>query len=179
MCALLGAAVETPHLKLFIILAIATGGRTTALLELTWDRVNFAEGWIDLGTPGEIGADDITHKGYQKGRAKVAMNDMSRAALADMYDWRMSDHVIEWAGRPIRSVKKSFARAAKSAGLEGVTPHTIATWCAEDGIEMQEIARLLGHKRATTTEAHYAKPDARASKKAASVLPERLKVVGE
>ena len=43
------AAAETPHIKLFIILGLATAGRMTAILELSWDRVDFTQGTIRLG----------------------------------------------------------------------------------------------------------------------------------
>ena len=75
-----------PHLKLFAILAITTGGRSKATLELTWDRVNFAEGWIDLRLEDD-GDHDITFKGYKRGRARVHMNDLVRAALIEHYQW--------------------------------------------------------------------------------------------
>ena len=35
------AATDTPHVRLFIVLALATAGRMTAILDLTWDRVDF------------------------------------------------------------------------------------------------------------------------------------------
>ena len=64
------AAADTPHVRLFIILALATGARMTALLELTWDRVNFERGTIQLGDGRQ----------RRKGRATVPMNDHARAA---------------------------------------------------------------------------------------------------
>ena len=38
------------HIKLFMVLALTTAGRMTALLELTWDRVDFDKGIIKLAT---------------------------------------------------------------------------------------------------------------------------------
>lgn len=44
-------AAAMPHVKLFITLALATAGRASAILGLTWQRVNFARGTIDLRDP--------------------------------------------------------------------------------------------------------------------------------
>jgi integrase len=44
------AAAETPHVRLFIVLALATAGRMAAILELTWDRVDFERRTIQLGS---------------------------------------------------------------------------------------------------------------------------------
>ncbi len=40
-----------PHLRLFAVLAIATGGRMSAILDLTWDRIDFERGQILLDNP--------------------------------------------------------------------------------------------------------------------------------
>lgn len=41
------AAAELPHLRLFILLALYTGARKTAILELEWSRVDFDEDIIN------------------------------------------------------------------------------------------------------------------------------------
>src|SRR5262249_31474822 len=41
------AACAMPHVRLFTILAMATGARMGAILGLTWDRVDFEHGLID------------------------------------------------------------------------------------------------------------------------------------
>jgi integrase len=65
--------------------------------------------------------------------------------------------VIEWAGKPVASVKKSFAAAVARAGLDDVTPHTAATWMAEAGTPIIEIAKLLGHTDPRVTYNTYAR----------------------
>jgi integrase len=47
---LLGACTM-PHIRLFAILAIGTAGRMGAILDLTWDRIDFAAGLIHLDDP--------------------------------------------------------------------------------------------------------------------------------
>ena len=82
--------------------------------------------------------------------------------LALMREAAATDHVIEWAGKPVKSIKRAFRRAVKDAGLgKDVTPHvlrhTAASWMAEAGIPMAEIAAVLGHRDSRTTERIYAK----------------------
>jgi integrase len=145
------AAAVTPHLRLFVVLALATAGRMTAILELTWDRVDLERGVIRLGL-GER---------RRKGRATVPMTDRARAALLEAARARTSDHVIEWGGEAVGKIRKAFAAAAKAADLPWCTPnvlrHTAAVWMAEAGVPMAEIAQYLGHTDSRITERVYAR----------------------
>lgn len=139
-----------PHVRLFVVLALATGGRASALLELTWDRVDFRRGRIDLGSGDG-----------NKRRAVVPMTETARAALSQARAAARTDYVIEYADRPVASIKKGFARAAARAGLEDVTPHvlrhTAAVWMAEAGVPLEEIGQYLGHSDLRTTYRVYAR----------------------
>lgn len=140
------------HVRLFIVLALTTGGRKEALLQLTWDRVDLERGMIQLG--------DGTRR--IKGRATVPMTEQARAELLKAKKAALTDHVIEWAGKPVVSIKTGFNRAVARAGLgRDVTPHvlrhTAAVWMAEDGHSMNEIAQYLGHSNTTVTEKVYAR----------------------
>jgi integrase len=146
-------AAETPHLRLYLNLAIATGGRNAAVLELTWDRVDFQRNLIHLGEPGASRP--------RKGRASVPMTDTLRAALSNALAIKRTDRVIEYGGEPIASVRTALGKAVKRAGLPKVTPHMLrhssACWMAEDGVPMGEIAAYLGHSDDTITQRVYAK----------------------
>jgi len=148
--ALRDAAVSTPHLYLFLELAIATGARKTALLQLTWPQIDFPRQRIDLG----IGTKN-------KGRAVLPMTPGAQRALVVAKQVAMTHHVIEFAGKPVLDIKKSFARAVQRAGLEDVTPHVLrhsaAVWMAEAGVPMAEIAQYLGHDSLETTRKIYAR----------------------
>jgi integrase len=61
----------------------------------------------------------------------------------------VTDWVVEWEGRPVQSIKKSFEAAVERAGLgRRVTPHvlrhTCATWLMQSGVDMWEAANFLG-----------------------------------
>jgi len=155
-----------PHIRLFIILAMATGGRKEALLTLKWEQVDFVRQIIHL--------DDQKAPHKRKGRASVPMNRTILAALHEARKAALSDYVIEWNGKPVKSVKRSLAKTAEKAGLECVTAHVFrhsaARWQAEAGIPMSEIAAYLGHSDDRVTQRVYAKYSPTALKRAADVL---------
>jgi integrase len=147
---LIEAANITPHLKSFIHLAIATGARSEALLELTWGQVYFDRRQIWLG-----------NKPGGKGRATVPMTDTLVAVLTASKKTALTNYVVEYAGEKITSIKKAFGRAVIRAGLTNVHPHdmrhTAAVWMASEGIPMTQIAQYLGHRDSRVTERVYAR----------------------
>lgn len=159
-------AATLPHIKLFIILALGTGARARALLDLTWDRCDFDRGLVDLRNPKIT----VPHKG----RAIVPMNRTVRAALMDAKRVALTKNVVEWANEPVRSVKKGLAGAAKRAGLSNVSPHMLrhsaAVHMAEARISMEEIAQYLGHKNVKVTREVYARFSPDYLQNAAAVL---------
>lgn len=153
-----------PHIKLAIRLMLSTAARVTAVLELTWGRVDFERGQVNLRT-GE---------GHRKGRAIVPMTESLRVALLEARKAALSDCVVEWAGGPVKSIKKGFKAAAVEAGLPDVSPHvlrhTAAVHMAEAGVSMEEIAQFLGHSDSRITASVYARYSPEHLRKAASAL---------
>lgn len=145
-------AAETPHVKLFVTLGLATGARAGAILDLTWDRVDFEHGTIDFRRAGRVQTN--------KRRTVVPMNQRAREALQTAYEARLTDHVIEYGGKPVQSVKKSIQRLAERTGLK-VSPHvlrhTCAVWMAQADVPMQKISQYLGHTSTRVTEQVYAR----------------------
>jgi integrase len=146
----------TPHIRLFTILAMTTGARTGALMSLTWSQVNFERRIIDLNNFREE-----TSRGPQKGRAVVPINRTLMAALQEAQRGALTDFVVEWNGRPVKSVKKGLAAAGRRCGLSWVTAHVFrhsaASWMAESGVSMDRIAAFLGHSDSRITSRIYAK----------------------
>lgn len=159
------AADCAPHIRLAINLMLTTAARVGALLELTWDRVDMERGQIILRTD---------FSGPRKGRATVPINNTARAALTQARAAALSPYVIEWAGKPVKSIKRGFAVAVKSAGLEGVTPHVLRHTCAVHmagaGVPMSLISQYLGHTNTATTERIYARYQPEHLREAAEVL---------
>jgi integrase len=140
-------ATDAPHMWLFVILAFTTGGRHGAILDLTWDRIDWINGTIDLD---DKPTRDPMSRAWRKGRATVPMNALSRTALERAYAGRSCEHVIEYDSRRLTTVRQGFAGAVKRAGLAGkITPHTLrhtaATLIKEQGHDSSKIGLLLGH----------------------------------
>lgn len=166
-------AANEPHIRLAILLMLNTAARVGAILDLTWDRVDFRRGQIDLR---------IDSTGPRKGRAVVPMNATLRAGLMTAKDSAMSDYVVEWAGDRIASIRTGFNAAVKRARLKDVTPHvlrhTAAVRMASAGIPMSRISQFLGHSNTAVTERVYARysPDHLADAAAALEMP-NLRIV--
>ena len=146
-------SAKVPHIRLAILLMIGTGARNAAALELTWDRVDFDRQLINLRNPFD--------RTRRKGRATVPMNETLMRELKTAKEAALSPFVIEWAGIPVKSIKKGLKAAAKAAKLIDVSPHMLrhsaAVWLAEDGHTMQRIAQFLGHSNSRITEKVYAR----------------------
>lgn len=143
---------RTRHVLLFARLALYTGARTGAILDLTWDRVNFQTGLIDYRVPGR--------RVTKKRRTMTPMTSHLRRALLHAKKRARSQHVIEWAGQRIERVAKSFITRAELAGLSDVSPHvlrhTFASWAVQKGVPIYTVGKALGQTVASTTE-RYAK----------------------
>jgi integrase len=147
----LATECTAPHLIAWLWLARYTAARAGALLSLRWEQVDFEGRRIHLGGAGR-----------QKRRAVVPMHPDLALCLAIWKDATSSGYVIEFGGKPVKSIKRSFRAACDRAGLDkAVTPHTLrhtaASWMAEAGIPMSEIAAVLGHSDSRVTEKVYAK----------------------
>lgn len=158
------ASAVAPHVKLFIVLAIATAARAQAILDLTWNLIDLERGLIDLGeSPTRF-----------KKRATVPMTEQARKLLTKAKEAALTDFVIEHGGKQVGSVKKGFAKAAERAGLDDVSPHvlrhTAAVWMAEGGVSMSEIAQFLGHTSEKITFRTYARFSPTHLRKASALL---------
>jgi integrase len=146
------AEVKAPHAQLYALLGLYSMARPTAILELTWDRVDFERGQIDLNPRGR--------RQTKKRRPVVPLNDEAMDALEAAHKARQSEYVIERGAKPIASIKKAFQAASARSGLH-VTPymlrHTGAVWAAEAGVSMAELAQFMGHDDDSTTQKHYAR----------------------
>lgn len=141
-----------PHVELFAMLAISTGGRKSAICEAKWTQLSWNMCQLDLlGDREEVG---------NKGRATVPLGDRMMHRLREAYEGRLTEYIIEYAGKPVKDIKKGVRLTAQRAGLK-VHPHmfrhSAAVWMAEDRVPMSEIAAFLGHKDSRITERVYAK----------------------
>lgn len=152
-------ACREDYLRLFVQIALYTGARKGAILELRWDQVDLDRRLIHLNPTGRLQT--------SKRRPPVPIAAPLHISLVDAKARANTAWVIELSaaqgGRikadalaPVKDIKKGFAAACKRAGLMDVTPHTLrhtcGSWLAQAGVPMIEIAAWLGHSHSRTSE---------------------------
>ena len=141
-----------PHIRLALILLLGTAARVGAILDLTWDRVDFERGVINLRL-----SDETT----RKGRAVVPMNSSTKAALTAAHRAALSDYVIERGGKKIKSIRHGVQNAIGRAKIGHVTihelRHTAAVHMLGAGLPIEKVAQVLGHSNVSVTYRTYAR----------------------
>jgi integrase len=146
------ASIEAPHARLFVEIALGTGARMGAILDLTWDRVDLKHNLIDFKPAGRTTTN--------KRRVEVGITPRLREKLEEARKGALTDHVIEYAGKPVASVKRAIAAAARRSGVPcspHVFRHTAAVWMAQADVPLDRIAQVLGHTSPRITYATYAR----------------------
>ena len=132
----------SPHLRRFILVALYTGTRKDAILRLQWTP-NTQGGHVDL----ERG---LLYRASSFARAtkkKQPPVKIPRQLLGHLRRWEClsRQHVIEWDGQPVKSIKRAWGTAAK--GLNA-TPHTLRhtaiTWAMQRGVKLADAAGFFG-----------------------------------
>ncbi|MBL4836121.1 MAG: tyrosine-type recombinase/integrase [Kordiimonadaceae bacterium] len=146
------AGAKSPHVELFIVIAMTSAARKQAILQLQWANVKFNERQIDFR--------DADQSAHRKGRAIVPMNDLVFNALMEAYAARQGDYVIEYAGGPVGNIRHSLERISKATGVHAsahIFRHSAAVWMAQDNKPIQMIAEYLGHSDISITYKYYAR----------------------
>lgn len=142
----------SPHVRRFMLISLYTGRRMSAVLDLTWTRVDLDAGVIRFRADG----DRETNK--RRGRVRIA-----RQLLAHLRRWRAMSpretHIVSFRGKPVKSVKRAFADARTAAGLgPDVTRHTLkhtaVTWAVMAGAGVEDAAEFFDTS-AATIRTHY------------------------
>lgn len=135
----------------FLWLALETAGRKQALLDLTWDRVDFETNVIVLDVPGR--------KKTKKQRATVPISKALRPVLERAHREKINDRVLDNAGAVWAAVQRIVIEAGltkvkkpapgtkpKATGISPhVLRHTAATHMARKGVPLWVIAKVLGN----------------------------------
>jgi integrase len=121
----------------FLWLALETAARRQAILQLTWNRVDFEIGTIDYRIPGR----QVT----KKRRVVVPISKTLRPILLRAYEERTSDLVCD---NESHSIWRAIKGVAKRAGVADVSPHvlrhTAATHMLRNGVPIWTVAGILG-----------------------------------
>lgn len=143
-----GKTKKSAHLRLFIQIALHTGQRKRAILELQWFQVDFENRVIHFNPPGR--------KQTAKKRVSVPINAELYKILQKARKDAKSEWVVGFLGKKTFDVRRAFTRLCDKCGLGKVTPHalrhTAGTWMAQAGVDMIIISGILGHSYSRTTE---------------------------
>ena len=140
------------HIARFILMGVYTGSRSGAIFSASiYAGAN--RSLIDL----ESGLF------YRLAEGAVATNKrqppvrLPKRLLAHIRRWRdrwiIAQHVVEWDGLPVKSIKVGWKRAVALSGIDKkITPHTLrhtaATWLMQQGVDKWETAGFLGMSEA-------------------------------
>lgn len=165
--AILGKAEELHGwaFRMFIETALATGGRRSELLGLSWDRIE-----LEGDDPAIVFAHEGAVRTKGKKTRRVPINPEHRDLLLRLKAQTLQD------GGPFRrwtdsTVDKAFQAVAKAASVPDVVIHdlrkTFVTRLIRRGNELTGVQRLAGHAHMSTTLKYYnavhSAPDLRAA----------------
>lgn len=157
--ALIWAAYRSPkgkHLARFILIAVYTGTRKEAILNLGFNP-SLTAGWIDVDR-GVM---------YRRGSAERETNKrrkpvrLTRRLLAHCRRWRAmgANWAVEIDGQRVGDIKTGFALARDKAGLPDVSPHTLkhtaVTWAIQRGLTVEDAADYFDTSGETIRKTYY------------------------
>ena len=173
-------AAETSRLHAYIVLCLLTGCRTEEARALRWDHVDLdgvpdadppipphVAVWRSVRSHGDV----KTQKSRRTLRLPIAVMKALRAHKVKQMEDRLlagalwQDHGLVFAsavGTPLdpSHVRRAFRKVCDTAGIGmNWSPrelrHTFVSIMSEQGVPVEEIARLVGHSTTATTEAVY------------------------
>jgi integrase len=130
------------HAEDIVTVAYYTGMRSGEILNLTWDRVNLKEGYIDLT------ADDTKTSEPRR----IYLNKNLLEIFSNVGKIRRIKHqnVFTYRGNPIINIRHSFQGACKKAGIKDFRfhdlRHTFNTNMRKAGVDRSVIMKITGHK---------------------------------
>lgn len=136
------------HLARFILLGIYTDTRAEAIATASPRRLE-GRSFVDL----DHGLFYRLAEGRSATNKRQPPVSIPPRLLAHVRRWVakgiVREYVVEWNGRPVKSVKTAFKRAVGLAGLTGkVSPHvlrhTAACWLLQSGVDKWEAAGFMG-----------------------------------
>src|SRR5215472_1127841 len=155
----------------YVVLLLTTGLRPEEARALRWDHVDLEAGTLAVWRSDRSGGDTKTPKSRRTLRlATIALEALRERKAAQAADRLRAGEVWEDHGLVFttaigtmldqHNIRREFRRVTEAAGLgTGWVPrelrHTFVSIMSENGVPVEEIARLAGHDRTTTTEVVY------------------------
>lgn len=129
--------------RLFVAIAMNTASRRAAIEQLRWEQIDMEKRLIHFNPPGRAQS--------KKRRVPVPINDVLFAELEAVPPEKRNGYVLGHPGSITRAFEVVCRRAAlhyRNPKFLQVTPHTLrhtwATLAARAGVDLYEIAGVLG-----------------------------------
>jgi len=131
------------HVKIFIIFMIATGGRTSAVVDLNYNQIDLDNELIHLNPDGR--------EQNNKYRPTIRLPRQLKPFVEKQKELDAQAPVIAFSGRKIGSVRRVWRKTKQQSGLYGNVQtysfrHTVARWLRQQSVPAWEVAAQLGHK---------------------------------
>ena len=156
-----------PHARWAMEVAFNLGVRPgpCELFKLKWDDVDFDKKRVHV-----YASKTNTHR-------YVPVSDAFLARLKTMKAISQTEYLIEYNGKPVKSIKKAFKNAVKEAGITYRVKmydlrHNYATFLMNKGADLAAVSKLMGHSRTSTTANRYYESRSDEIVRAASLLPD-------
>ena len=156
-------------------LLLFTGMRSAEVFGLEWKNVepDFSAVYLPM---------------TKNGRSRhVQVNDMAKGVLQALRQQAAPDarHVFPGnvEGERLKSVRKTFQKACRLAGLADFRTHdlrhTFASWAVNNGVPLYEVKALLGHSDISVTQRYSHHQDATLAKASAKVADSMATAIGQ
>lgn len=140
-----------PHLAWVLEVEWELGTRpgVTELFSLKWEDVDFDAGYVH-----------VRGSKTRESNRLVPITPDFRLRLLEVKSMAQTPYLIEYEGKPIKSVKRALKAAVRRAGITyNVRPydvrHLYATVMLTGGADLAAVSALLGHASISTTQASY------------------------
>lgn len=156
-----------PHVKWAIRLAFKLGVRTgpSELLSLKWTDIDWQKKEINV------------YATKTKTWRSIPVTDMFLRELEEQMRKAKSLYMVEYRGKPVKSIRKSFKTACIAAGFEdeGITMydirHLACTTMLSKGGDPSSVSKIMGHSSTKMTLDTYSHPSKREMVRATKLLP--------
>jgi len=158
-----------PHLKWAMEVCFNLGTRPgeSELLSLRWDDVDFQAGTVRI------------YASKTKSYRTVPINPEFLKRMELARDESVSGFVIEYMGRGLTTIRKSFKNACKRAGITYQTRmydlrHLYATTLLNKGADLAAVSKMMGHSTVKLTADTYYHYMSGEKERAVRLLPELM-----
>ncbi len=156
-----------PHVRWAMEVAFNLGVRPgpCELFNLKWEDVDFDKKRVHV-----YASKTNTHR-------YVPISDAFLARLKSMKELSQTEYLIDYKGKPVKSIKKAFSKAVKEAGITYRVKmydlrHNFATFLMNKGADLAAVSKLMGHSRTSTTANRYYESRSDEIVRAAALLPD-------